>query len=90
MSCLKSAVNIRMKTVMSSNHNADPVSIGYLRNLREQSELLENSHMFMKKIKGTVAYFKNMLYDLLAMFVWDHQLYLLPFLLMTCIGLNLE
>ena len=68
MSCLKSTVNIRMKTVMSSNHNADPVSMGYLRNLSEQSELLENSYMFMKKIKGNVAYFKNMLYDLLAMF----------------------
>lgn len=32
------------------------------------SSVYENSYMFMKSIRGTVAYFRNALYDLLAMF----------------------
>ena len=30
--------------------------------------MLQNSYMFMKNIRGTVAYFRNALYDLLDMF----------------------
>ena len=32
------------------------------------SDTHESSYMFMKSIPGTVAYFRNKLYDLLAMF----------------------
>lgn len=68
ISCLKRAVNIKMKIIHSNQNGNLPVTLGNLRNLQTNPDLLENSYMFMKKIKGTVAYFKNMLYDLLATF----------------------
>lgn len=67
ISCLKSAVNIRMKVTHSVEQNAQPVTAGNVQSANE-SHIFENSYMFMRKIKGTVAVFKNMLYDLLSMF----------------------
>ena len=39
-----------------------------VRSRNNNPEILQNSYMFMKHIRGTVAYFRNALYDLLAMF----------------------
>ena len=39
-----------------------------VRSRNTNPEILQNSYMFMKHIRGTVAYFRNALYDLLAMF----------------------
>lgn len=38
-----------------------------IRRSSQASDVLENSYMFMKNIKGTIAYFKNALYNLLSM-----------------------
>ena len=57
-----------MKIRRSINENNIPVTAGHVKNLHNNSDLLENSYMFMKNIKGTVAYFRNMLYNLLATF----------------------
>ena len=57
-----------MKIRMSINDNNAPVTAGRVKTLQNRSDLLENSYMFMKNIKRTVAYFRNMLYNLLAAF----------------------
>ena len=48
-------------------HNATPVTAGFIRNNQNNEELYKNSYMFMKKIRGTIAYYRNSLNDLLAM-----------------------
>lgn len=57
-----------MKMTKCRSSTNKPVTAGNLRNEKDLPEMLENSYMFMKKIKGTLAYSHNMLYDLLAMF----------------------
>ena len=39
-----------------------------MRARNDNPDILQSSYMFMKSIRGTVAYFRNALYDLLAMF----------------------
>ena len=39
-----------------------------VRSRNTHPDILQNSYMFMKNIRGKVAYFRNALYDLLAMF----------------------
>lgn len=43
------------------------VNAGDIRS-QSNSDIARNSYMFMKNIRGTVAYFRNALYDLLSMF----------------------
>lgn len=57
-----------MKITSSVHGHRAPVTVGNLRNLHQNPDFLENSYMITKQIKGTVAYFKNMLHDLLAAF----------------------
>lgn len=44
------------------------MTAGEIRDIENNPSLVENSYMFMKNIRGTVAYLKNQLYSLLAMF----------------------
>ena len=45
-----------------------PTTAADVRMRNTNSDILQNSYMFMKNIRGTVAYFRNALYNLLAMF----------------------
>ena len=63
---LKSEIGINMRMRKSGTNSA--VTAGDVRNIQENSSLKENSYMFMKNIRGTVAYFRNQLYNLLSMF----------------------
>ena len=68
---LKQEINIYMKMCKSqSNDQSGNVSMtaGDVRSYRDSPEVIQNSYMFMKNIRGTVAYFRNALFDLLAMF----------------------
>lgn len=69
---LKQEINIYMKmrkTVGSIHGQAsEPLTVSDIRNAHENPDIVKNSYMFMKNIRGTVAYFRNALYDLLAMF----------------------
>lgn len=64
LSHLKSEIRINMRI----RKNARTVTAGDIRNCAYNDTLLQNSCMFMKNIRGTVAYFRNQLYNLLAMF----------------------
>lgn len=64
MSHLKSEIRINMRI----RKNAKTVTAGDIRNCAYSDTLLQNSYMSMKNIRGTVAYFRNQLYNLLAMF----------------------
>ena len=65
VSLLKSQIGVHMR--MCKNRD-DRFTAADLRNGRQVNEdVLENSYMFMKNIKGTIAYFRNALYNLLAM-----------------------
>ncbi len=72
MYCMKKAVTIHMKITKPSTYAGNTplqlVTAGDIRNAPTNPEMLQNSYMFMKNIKGTVAYFRNHLYNLLAMF----------------------
>ena len=63
---LKSEIGINIRMRKSGTNSA--VTAGDVRNIQENSSLKENSYMFMKNIRGTVAYFRNQLYNLLSMF----------------------
>lgn len=69
ISLLKQELGIHMN-ILKMVHRGDQsfVTAGDVKNMNENSDLLENSYMFMKNTKGTVAYFSNVLYDLLAIF----------------------
>ena len=45
-----------------------PTTAADVRSRNSDPELIQNSYMFMNNIRGTVAYFRDALYDLLAMF----------------------
>ena len=68
ISLMKQQVSIQMKTKKSEPHGNVLVTAQDLRSSNTDSFVSENSYMFMKSIRGTVAYFKNSLYNLLAMF----------------------
>lgn len=67
LACLKSEININMR-IKKGQNNAVSVNACDIKNLQNNAELKENSYMFVKNIRGTVAYFRNQLYNLLAMF----------------------
>lgn len=58
LSLLKSEINIKMRMRKNAITTA-----GQIRNIERNPSLVENSYMFMKNIRGTVAYFKNHLYN---------------------------
>ena len=68
---LLNIVNVYMKmhkSVKTDNENVNqPISAGDLNNLADNPELLDNSYMFTKRIRGTAAYWKDTLQNLLAM-----------------------
>lgn len=64
---LKSEINVNMR-ITKSTHNSEFVTAFDVKNLQQNSMLYQNSYMFMKNIRGTLAYFRNLLYNLLAMF----------------------
>lgn len=67
LSLLKSEININMRMTKSINEDKY-VTASDVMNLQHNTTLCQNSYMFMKNIRGTVAYFRNQLYNLLAMF----------------------
>ena len=67
LSLLKSEINIQMR-MRKGRNNDELISARDVKNFEHNDELKENSYMFMKNIRGTVAYFRNQLYNLLAMF----------------------
>ena len=67
MMLLKSEISIKMR-IRSGRTSSGSVTAGEIRDIENNPSLIENSYMFMKNIRGTVAYFKNQLYNLLAMF----------------------
>lgn len=62
---LTNSASIHMR--MSANNHSQ-ITINDLNNLNHNPDLLQNSYMFMKYIKGTSAYWKNNLLNLLSMF----------------------
>lgn len=62
---LTNSASIHMR--MSANNHSQ-ITINDLNNLNHNPDLLQNSYMFMKYIKGTSAYWKNTLLNLLSMF----------------------
>ena len=66
---LKHQISICLKMTHGSCYDATiaPVTAGYIRNRENSAFLLQNSYMFMKKIRGTIAYFRNALNNLLSM-----------------------
>lgn len=67
LALLKSEININMGMTKSINEDKY-VTASDVMNLQHNTTLCQNSYMFMKNIRGTVAYFRNQLYNLLAMF----------------------
>jgi hypothetical protein len=63
---LKSEVSVYLR--MRQPLNSSPSTASDVRSMHENTDVSYNSYMFMKNIRGTVAYFRNALYDLLAMF----------------------
>ena len=65
---LKQAIGINMRITFSENRNRQtPITAAYLRDKSHWVECDKNSYMFMKQIRGTIAYYRNSLNDLLAM-----------------------
>ena len=62
---LLNSVNIHMRMRKDSNN---PLTASDIQNLDNNSEIISNSYMFIKYIRGTAAYWKNNLLDLLTMF----------------------
>lgn len=60
-------VYMKMRKFTSNTENTQPVTASDVRSI-DNPNVLQNSYMFMKNICGTVVYFKNALYNLLAMF----------------------
>jgi len=64
---LTNSVSILMRMRKSANDNSC-ITVNDLNNVNHNPDILQNSYMFMKFIKGTAAYWKNTLHNLLAMF----------------------
>ena len=66
---LKKEIGIFMK-MLKGNSNNDSQTLTTAKDVRfgHNENNLHNSYMFMKNIRGTVAYFRNALYNFLAMF----------------------
>ena len=66
---LRNEIGIYLK--MTSNEKEgfknNDVTASYVCNSQRDINFLQNSYMFMKNIRGTIAYFRNALNDLLAM-----------------------
>lgn len=62
---LLNSVNIHMRLRKNSTNL---LTASDIRNLDNNSDIINNSYMFMKQIRGTAAYWKNNLLNLLAMF----------------------
>ena len=66
---LSNSVGIHMRMRKTTNTDTHSEITGKdLKNIKQNPDILENSYMFMKNIKGTAAYWKNTLLNLLAMF----------------------
>lgn len=68
--CLKQDIGVCMKMYKNSRNNGSltATTAADVRSRGTNPDIIQNSYMFMKHIRGTVAYFRNALYDLLAMF----------------------
>lgn len=68
---LKQEIGVYMKMRMSltsfEDGSVQPVTAKDVRPGSQNPDVLQNSYMFMKHIRGTVAYFRNALHDLMAM-----------------------
>ena len=62
---LKQVIGVYLK--VTHGQNQMPLTAGYLRDKTNNDECFKNSYMFMKNIRGTIAYYRNSLNDLLAM-----------------------
>ena len=59
---------MKMRKGFSDTGPGLPTTAADVRSRNTDPDILQNLYMFMKNIRGTVAYFRNALYDLLAMF----------------------
>lgn len=68
--CLKQEIGACMKMYKNSRNNdcCTTTPAADVRSRGTNPDMIQNSYIFMKHIRGTVAYFRNALYDLLAMF----------------------
>ena len=66
---LKSEIGVYLKMNCGSQIglNNNPITAGYIRHRSHDPLFLQNTYMFMKNIRGMVAYFRNGLNNLLAM-----------------------
>ena len=65
---LKSEIRTYLRmNPLSQSGLSTPITAGFIRNQSQDPFILRNSYMFMKHIRGTVAYFRNSLNNLLAM-----------------------
>ena len=68
LSLLKSAISMFLRVSSAFVPGTDtPLTAGYICTNPTDPRLIQNSYMFMKIIRGTVAYLRNTLNDLLAM-----------------------
>ena len=69
LSMLKSEIGTFLRMTCSNREGLHdvPITAAYICRNQRDPHFLKNSYMFMKNIRGTVAYFKNCLHDLLAM-----------------------
>lgn len=65
---LLNEIGVHMRMRKMSNDKQINITAGDLRNITVNPDLIENSYMFMKNIRGTAAYWKNTLLNLLAAF----------------------
>ncbi len=67
---LKQSIGVYMKMRKPSvlSQGGVPLTVADVKHSCSNPNITETSYMFMKKIRGTVAYFKNALYNVLAMF----------------------
>ena len=66
---LKRQIGTYMRMTKSSTNNSaiNLRTAEHIRSMSDKSDILHNSYMFMNNIRGTVAYFRNALNNLLAM-----------------------
>ena len=69
LQCLKREIGtyLRITGTEREGYGSSQMTASYVRNSQRDPDFVKNSYMFMKNIRGTIAYFKDALNNLLAM-----------------------